>query len=153
METLRIYVDMDDTMCDFKKAYRRDLENNPGIKYPQSQHGFFRDLQVLDQSTWYVKAIADLGHDVWILTRPSHKNRLCYTEKADWVYKNMGEAWVERLIFCSDKSLLKGDLLIDDFDWPAFEGIQLKYDPYAICWKKIFLDIKEGKYARKEGLI
>lgn len=154
IEIERIFVDMDDTMCDYTGAYDRDIVANPGIAYPQSQHNFYRDLVVLDQSTWYLKGIADFGHDIWFLTRPSHENRLCYTEKADWIYRYMGKEWVEKLIICSDKSLLKGDFLIDDKEWPAFEGTQILYNKYGPNnWKTIYNKMKNGEYKSRKGLI
>jgi len=124
---MRIYVDMDDTIADFASAYKKAIAANPDIKYPQSQHGFFRDLEPIYCAPQMAQALAHLGHDVWILTRPSTLNRLCYTEKADWIYKHMGQDWVDKLILCPDKALLKGDYLIDDILWPGFEGKQLLY--------------------------
>jgi 5'(3')-deoxyribonucleotidase len=48
------------------------------------------------------------------LTAPSEHNPLSYTEKRIWIEKHLGFDFVERLIICSNKSLLKGDILIDD---------------------------------------
>jgi hypothetical protein len=42
-----IYVDMDDVLCDFSTAYDAAIKENPGIKYPQSQFDFFRNLKPL----------------------------------------------------------------------------------------------------------
>ena len=39
---------------------------------------------------------------------------MSYTEKRVWVEKHLGLEFVERLIICPDKSLLKGNYLIDD---------------------------------------
>jgi hypothetical protein len=39
---------------------------------------------------------------------------MCYTEKAYWIRKHLGFETQEKLILCTDKSLLKGDYLIDD---------------------------------------
>jgi 5'(3')-deoxyribonucleotidase len=53
------------------------------------------------------------NYDVWILTRPSYKN-INYSEKAQWVLNHLGYDVQEKTIMCGDKSLLKGDYLIDD---------------------------------------
>jgi 5'-nucleotidase len=52
--------------------------------------------------------------DVHILTAPSIYNPLCYTEKRLWVEDHLGFDAVNRLIIAPDKSLLRGDVLIDD---------------------------------------
>lgn len=36
---------MDGVLCDYEKAYNIKLQENPEIKYPQSQYGFFRGLK------------------------------------------------------------------------------------------------------------
>lgn len=102
-----IYVDMDGVLADFEKAAKDTI-----YEYPQSQYGFFRNLEPIDYLEGFL-SLADV-HDVYILTAPSIKNLMSYTEKADWVLSNLGEEWLNRLIICPDKSLLNGDMLIDD---------------------------------------
>lgn len=139
----RIYVDMDDTLCDFRGAYQRDRYGKYCTAFPQSQHNFFRTLQPINGAVHLVKAIAELGYDVWILTRPSTINRLCYTEKADWVFEHLGQEWVDKLILCPDKSLLKGDLLIDDVSWPGFEGKQILFGSTEFPhWNDVYEAVK-----------
>lgn len=118
---------MDDTLCYCTKAYRQQRLECPLVRFPQSVHGFFRELEPIPGGIAAMQVMKDWGHDVWILTRPSTLNRLCYTEKADWVYRHLGQEWVNKLILCPDKSLLKGDVLIDDTPWPGFEGVQLHF--------------------------
>lgn len=141
---LRIYVDMDGVLCDVYKAYTTARLQQPLIKFPQSIHGFFRDLEEIKGACAAMRVLKDWGHDVWILTRPSTMNRLCYTEKADWVHKHLGQEWVEKLILCPDKSLLKGDLLIDDNPWPGFEGVQIQYGHGKYqCWADVLYTIQQ----------
>jgi len=106
----RIYVDMDDTICDFTAPFKSGQFK---LKYPQSKVGFFFDLEPIEGA---IEGINNLmtKYDVWILTRPSIKNTNCYTEKAEWIKKYFGEDFLEKLILCPDKSLVKGDYLIDD---------------------------------------
>ncbi|WP_305815369.1 5' nucleotidase, NT5C type [Photobacterium leiognathi] len=110
-----IYVDMDDVICDFKKAFDEAILNDSQTKYPQSQYGFFADLEPLDGAISAVTAInKSPQYEFYILTAPSPRNPLCYTEKRVWVEKHLGYNFVEKLIICSNKGLLKGDILIDD---------------------------------------
>ncbi|WP_210436090.1 5' nucleotidase, NT5C type [Photobacterium toruni] len=86
---------------------------NPQTKYPQSQYGFFADLEPLDGTISAVTAINDSSqYECYILTAPSPRNPLCYTEKRVWVEKHLGYDFVEKLIICSNKRLLKGIFLL-----------------------------------------
>lgn len=110
-----VFLDMDDVLCDFKSAHQKALIDNPDIKYPQSQYGFFTNLKPLEGAIEAAKALeSSAQYRPYILTAPSIKNPLCYTEKRVWVEKHLGFFFVKRLIICPDKSLLKGQYLIDD---------------------------------------
>ena len=105
-----VYVDMDNTICDFLTPFKSGQFK---LKYPQSKIGFFLDLEPLEGALEGIKTLQQ-KYDVWILTRPSIKNTNCYTEKAEWIKKYFGENFLEKLILCPNKSLVKGDYLIDD---------------------------------------
>ena len=112
---LIIYVDMDFTLCDFKKSYDQVLQSNPEIKYPQSVPGFFRGLEPIpDAINTYRWLNKQERFSVFILTAPSIKNPLCYTEKRLWVEDHLGIKAVDGLIISPHKGLNKGDYLIDD---------------------------------------
>jgi 5'(3')-deoxyribonucleotidase len=141
----RVYVDMDDTLCDFLGAFIESREKCPKQAYPQAQIDFFRKLKPLPMALQAMELLKDSGHDVWILTRPSIMNPLCYMEKRLWVEDNLGIEWCERLILCPDKSLVKGDFLIDDQEWPGFEGEQILFgSPKFPSWREVlnYLGIK-----------
>ncbi len=104
---------MDDTLFDFKGAHTKALKDCPDIKYPQCQYGFFENLKPLNfakEAIW----LLNQKFDVWIATAPSIINPLCYTEKRNSVEKTFGSHYLEKLIIIPNKSLLKGDYLIDD---------------------------------------
>lgn len=109
----RVYIDMDGVLCDFEGAFKREKSLNPNQPFPQSQYGFFLNLKPI---TGAIEAVNKLKKDfeVWILTRPSVHNIHCYSEKAFWIRQHLGFDLQERTILCTDKSLLKGDFLIDD---------------------------------------
>lgn len=110
-----VYLDMDDVLCDYQAAHQKALLDNPSIAFPQSQYGFFANLDPLEGAIDATKALeASSQYQPYILIAPSVKNPLCYTEKRVWVEKWLGFSYVSRLIICSEKSLLKGEYLIDD---------------------------------------
>ena len=124
---------MDDTICDYELAYKMNKLLNPGINYPQSQYGFFRSLSPIDGALEALE-ILSTNNDVWILTRPSVQNLLCYTEKAEWIKNHLGEEWLNKLIICPDKSLVLGDYLIDDCPWLGFKGQQIMFNKNTCNW-------------------
>lgn len=111
-----LYVDLDGVLANIEKSFNEYKEKVPEQPYPQSQYGFFMELEPITNA---IKKVKELGkkYDVWFLTAPSFKNLMCYTEKAYWIKKHFGDEWVEKLIICSDKSLLCGDYLVDDHDY------------------------------------
>ena len=144
---MRIYVDMDDTLCDFMGAYNLAREKFPAQEYPQASMDFFRKLAPLPGAVEGIKELARRGHDVWILTKPSVMNPLCYTEKRLWVEDHLGLSWCDRLIISPDKSLLRGDLLIDDQPWVGFVGQRILFgstdwNDKLIDWAWILASIK-----------
>ena len=86
--------------------------------------------------------------DVYFLTRPSVQNLSCYSEKALWIQNHFGPEYLERLIISPDKSLLKGDYLIDDSilnGQKKFEGvlIQFNLNPYFNDWNTVIKYFEE----------
>ena len=133
---VRIYVDLDGTVCDLKKAvekFRSSNENKEGslvYKYPWSSPGFFSDLDPIEKSIESVFYLSN-KFDVWFLSRPSFRNIESYSDKALWVRKNFGYDFQKKLILCPDKSLLKGRILIDDEE-NANQGL------FSGIWIRIF---------------
>lgn len=120
----RIYIDMDGVLADFISAYNRDLLIEPRQPYPQSKYGFFATLEPIEGAVAALKELQK-SFDVWILTRPSIQNLHCYSEKAFWLRQYFGEELLYKTVICPDKSIVKGDYLIDDqteFGQTEFEG-------------------------------
>ncbi|KVX01618.1 5' nucleotidase, NT5C type [Shewanella frigidimarina] len=110
-----IYIDMDDVLCDYTTAFHQAINLTPSIAFPQSQYGFYANLAPIIDAVESVNAlIKSEKFDPYILTAPSNRNPLSYTEKRVWIEKYFGIAFTEKLIICANKSLLKGDILIDD---------------------------------------
>lgn len=110
-----LYIDMDDVLCQFTAAQTAALQQNPAIGFPQSQYGFFRKLEPMQDAISAVRQLRESQlFEVYILTAPSIRNPLCYSEKREWVEEHLGMEMVERLIISPNKGLNKGNYLIDD---------------------------------------
>lgn len=110
-----VYIDMDDVLCNYKAAHSDALAISPDIAYPQSQRGFFANLAPLNGALSSMELLyRSRIYDPYILTAPSPKNPLCYTEKRLWIEQWLGYKYVEKLIISPNKGLLIGDILIDD---------------------------------------
>lgn len=108
-----LLVDQDDVLADFMGAFWHDLRTNPAIKFPQSQYKFFENLEPIKDSIESIKILQEY-YDIYILTRPSVRNPLCYTEKRVWIEKYLGFNMCKNLMIVYDKTMVKGDYLIDD---------------------------------------
>lgn len=108
-----VYIDMDGVLCDFVTPFELEKKENPDQPFPQSRMGFFIELKPIEGSIESFKKLQEF-YDVWILSRPSVQNIHCYSEKALWIKQHLGIEAQRRLILATDKSLLKGDYLIDD---------------------------------------
>lgn len=115
MRKYTILCDLDDTIFAYSKAKSEALTKYPEQAYPQSQYGFFRNLEFLPGAELAIRML--MSHpeiDFWFATAPSVKNPLSYMEKRLCIEDHFGIEMCERLIICSDKSMLKGSILIDN---------------------------------------
>lgn len=111
-----LYLDMDGVLADMHTAMA-----SGGNKHDR---GFYANLKPLPGA---VEAFHELAkwYDVYIASTPSWINPHSWGEKREWVEGYLGEAAFKRLILTHNKSLLKGDYLIDDNTWNGageFEG-------------------------------
>ncbi len=92
--------------------------------------------------------------DVYILTAPSVRNPLCYTEKRLWIEQKFDLDMARNLIISPNKGLNKGDYLIDDNingkGQENFEGKVLhfgspEFENWSLIWNyfKSEYDIKD----------
>jgi 5'(3')-deoxyribonucleotidase len=112
-----VLFDMDGVLCDYMSRWNIIKEKYPELEYPQSQFGFFSRLEPMEGAVEAFNKIKNCGkYRCYILTRPSIKNINCYSEKAEWIKEHLGEDVLENMIIACDKSMVKGDYLIDDVD-------------------------------------
>ena len=129
-----ILVDMDNTIVDYstsiaielKKIYPNDnvtsdnwqtLKLNDihyNRKIIQSQPSFFKKMQPIEGSIKALKEMEQLGYTVFIVSSPSVIGNNCHSEKCDWMKQHFGEKWARRLVLTKDKTIVIGNVLIDD---------------------------------------
>ncbi|XP_076075042.1 5'(3')-deoxyribonucleotidase, cytosolic type-like [Mytilus galloprovincialis] len=91
----------DSVRLELKKIYR-------------SEH-FFRDLPEIEGGCDAVKEMAEMeGVEVFICSSPLFQYKYSAPEKYEWVEKHLGPDWINRLILTRDKTMINGDILIDD---------------------------------------
>ncbi|KOF54409.1 MULTISPECIES: 5'-3'-deoxyribonucleotidase [unclassified Achromobacter] len=100
--------------------------------------GFIRDLPPVPGALEAVRELLALGLDVRICSSPLSQFENCVAEKYLWVEKHLGREATSRLILTKDKTLVRGDLLIDDK--PRIEGA------VAPRWKHILYDAPYNRH-------
>ncbi|XP_043860178.1 5'(3')-deoxyribonucleotidase, cytosolic type isoform X1 [Dromiciops gliroides] len=101
-------------------ALRPDLAEKVASVYEAP--GFFLELEPIPgalEALREMKCMKDT--EVFICTSPLQKYNYCTSEKVGfcwylWVDKYLGPEFVERMILTRDKTVVSGDLLIDDKD-------------------------------------
>jgi 5'-nucleotidase len=94
--------------------------------------GFYRTLKPIEGWVQAMHEMEEAGHDVRLVTSPWWTNPTGLQDKADSVAEHLGERWRSRIIFTGDKTMVMGDILIDDK--PEITGI---YEP---VWAHILFD-------------
>jgi 5'-nucleotidase len=107
----------------FKLSQEYD-QLSPGFRQDADQimqtRGFFADLPLVEGAVQALQEMLDEGDDPQICTSPIMASRFCAGEKYEWVRRHLGAAWLERFNLVRDKTLVRGDVLIDDK--PAVTG-------------------------------
>jgi len=155
---MKILVDMDGVLADFDDGFLKTWQNlhadKPFIpidqrttfyvvdQYPEelkdlirqtiAAPNFFGSLPPLPGSVEALTGMRAMGHDVYICTSAISAFRSCVVEKFEWVEAHLGTDWVKSLIFAKDRTMLRGDVLIDDR--PAYEG------GFVPSWEHVIFD-------------
>lgn len=74
----------------------------------------YRALLPIHGARSALRAILRAGHDVRIVSSPWASNPRCASDKFDWMVHYFGRQWAARTILTMDKTLVRGDFLIDD---------------------------------------
>lgn len=164
MDKKIILVDMDGVLADFEgrflEIWKKKFPHHPHVPlekretfyleedYPEglekdigdifSAPGFFENLDIIPGSKEALTKMEALGHKVLICTSPTSKYENCVLEKYHWVSRNLGYEWTKKMIVTKDKTLVIGDMLIDDK--PEHKGLRIP------LWKYVLFD---APYNRK----
>jgi len=156
MVIMIILLDMDDVLADFdgefftrwraqypdkpyiakedRKIFGLDEEYPPElkdlVKSVYTAPGFCKSLPPIPGSLEAVLEMKQEGHDVFICTAPLSKYENCVLEKYEWTEKHLGREWTKKIILTKDKTLVRGDFLIDDN--PDIKGIATPSWEYII---------------------
>ena len=135
-----ILLDMDNVICDFDRGFIRKwkkiypeknyipYENRKTFSvvqdYPESERecilqiftkpDLFFSLKPIPGSIEGIHKLTELGHEVFLCSSPLLMNPHCAHEKMEWVKKYLGAKWRHRLVLSKDKTLVHGDILVDD---------------------------------------
>lgn len=141
-----VLVDQDGVLADFEQAffqvwsaaghpwpaippaarrsfYVRDdypLAARPQVEAIYTAPGFYRGLPPVAGAVAALQRMLALGIDVRICTSPLGAYRHCVLEKYEWVDEHLGPDFVARMVVTKDKTIVRGDVLIDDK--PTIEG-------------------------------
>lgn len=77
------------------------------------KEGFTTNLKPFPNAIEMIKELSK-QHDVYICSAIHKEFIISCNEKVLWVKKYLGEEWVHRIILTFDKTLVQGDILIDD---------------------------------------
>jgi 5'(3')-deoxyribonucleotidase len=143
---MRILIDMDDVMADAIQRFFDWYERDFGVRYTKAdiygkylrdivpeahkeavksyahQPGFFKDLPVIDQAKETIEKLNNL-HEVYVVSA-AMEFKYSFTDKYEWLDQHFPFIHWKNRIFCGNKHLVQGDVLIDDHDFnlSAFPG-------------------------------
>ncbi len=102
--------------------------------------GFFQNLDVIKGGKEALEKMQTRGHKVLICTSPISKYENCVLEKYNWISKNLGYEWTKKIIMTKDKTLVFGDILIDDK--PEQTGLRKP------AWKHVLFEAPYNKHVK-----
>lgn len=135
---MRIIVDQDEVICKFVdrileywnedkhtsvmrediKDWRMETTLGQGsedfIRSMMRYQELMRDLQPVEGAIYGMKKLIDSGHDVVIATAVPRCAGIVYNGKLEWLRRNMPWFDLKNFVAIHRKSLLQGDILLDD---------------------------------------
>ena len=158
---MRILIDMDDVLADAVERFFEWYERDFGIRYTKAdipgkhfyqivpdehkqlvrsyphQMGFFKDLPVIQDAKETVEVLSRM-HDIYIVSA-AMEFKYSFTDKYEWLDEHFPFIHWKQRIFCGNKHLVKGDVLIDDHDFnlSVFPGRPIVFTaPHNIHYKE-----------------
>lgn len=149
----KILFDMDNTLCDWDGAMRRDLmrvlppehlenvtiwlgsdrRDRPQwvenlMKAIRSQAGWWRNLEPLPIGMQILNLVLHTDWDTHILTKGPATKPQAWAEKVEWCRNHIPR--IVPLTICSDKSMVYGKVLVDDY--PPYMEHWLEHRPNGL---------------------
>ena len=158
-----VLIDMDGVAADFERGFLEGFRKKypcagfiplekrttfyPRDQYPDTMRemvesiylasGFYRSLMPIEGAVDGIQNIAKV-HELYFCTAPLSAYENCILEKYQWVEYWFGRSWTKRIITTNDKTLVKGDCLVDDN--PNVKGI------LGPSWKQILFNQPYNKH-------
>ena len=156
---MKVLVDMDGVLANFEKKFLENYMNTypnefsiPLDKrinhfsiieaYPlhlrekvesiYTSKGFFESLEPIEGAIEAIQEMKALKIQVAFCTAPLSQYEHCVSEKYKWIEKHFGFDWTKRIIMTKDKTIVRGDYLIDDR--PYIKGL---FEPE---WKHLLFE-------------
>lgn len=104
----------EDTLVLFDTHLHYSPQNQDEINRIALRQGFFENLEPMEGAIEALHDLLSSGYNVRICTAPKKIFRYCVTEKLAWIEKHLGKEFVTRTIITRDKTLVRGNILIDD---------------------------------------
>lgn len=98
----------------FKPYHQYPLEYKADVVAIYESEGFFANLEPIAGALQAVTQLNVICEQVYFCTSPLNQYRYCLAEKYDWIARYFGFEYTKRIYVCKDKSLVRGDYLIDD---------------------------------------
>ena len=94
---------------DMKEAFPTLTEEE--IYNPLNLQAFWNGVKVMDGAKEGINNLLSLGHEIYIVTS-AHPDTIKW--KAEWLQRELPEIPWSHVIVANNKSLIKGDILVDD---------------------------------------
>ena len=137
---MKVLVDMDDVIADYEGGFVKKwrelypgricipveqrttwgLENQYPAEFKEdirdvvASKGFIANLEPVAGGLEALAEMKSKGHDVFICTSPMKMYKHCVVEKYEWIDRHLGSEWVRKLMLTADKTIVSGDIIIDD---------------------------------------
>jgi 5'-nucleotidase len=103
-----------------------------------AEPGFFISLEPVEGGVQAANDLRAIGVEIFICTSPLVNYKNCVLEKYEWIEKHLGFEWTRKIILTTDKTLIKGDYLIDDH--PLVTGVERP------SWEHIIYDLPKNRH-------
>ena len=135
-----VYVDLDGVIADYERNSKGTTDEE------RKAPGFFANLEPLPDAIESFKKLCK-HYEVYFLSTAPWSNIHAWSEKRVWVEKHFGEYAFKRLILSHNKSLLRGEYLIDDRIANGVDGFEGEHIHFGTSkfptWESVLSYLKE----------